>query len=132
MLVIIAVIVGGAIGGSARYTISGALDRRSAGRFPWGTLVVNIGGSFLLGVVLSVETIVMQSTEPRAFLAAGILGAFTTFSTYSRELVEMVEKPDLRRQAGIYAVGSVALGLIAVVSGTLFGELITTIITSSG
>ena len=77
-LVLIA--VGGALGAVSRYWMSGWVAGATGGSFPWGTLVVNVLGSFLLGFVLVLLDAMLDSTTVRALVAVGFLGAFTTFS----------------------------------------------------
>lgn len=83
-----AVFLGGGLGAVARYGLSGVIQRVSGFEFPYGTLVVNLLGSFLIGVlaVLLGERYVV-SPSLRLFLLIGVLGGFTTFSTFSHETV---------------------------------------------
>ncbi|HRD78116.1 MAG TPA: fluoride efflux transporter CrcB [Hyphomicrobiaceae bacterium] len=109
---------GGAIGAGARYLVGIAAAAWVGFAFPWGTLVVNVVGSFLMGIV--VETIALRcggSVELRTFLATGILGGFTTFSAFSLEVVALAE----RKQPGLaiaYVAASVLLSILALIAGT--------------
>lgn len=95
---LMAVAAGGAVGASLRWLIAGAVQRMSGGPFPWGTFAVNAMGSFLLGF-LFVYMIERSSAGElaRLVITVGMLGAFTTFSTYSLESVRLL-------QAGAYAL----------------------------
>lgn len=120
MKLLLAVALGGAIGSVGRYYVIGAVERwlteLLATQFPYGTLAVNIIGSFLLGALIEVFAIsTTPSPELRAFLLIGMLGGFTTFSAFSGDTVLLIERGELARAAlyvGLSVVVSVA-GLIA-------------------
>lgn len=110
------VALGGALGALARYGLSGwVYDRMGAG-FPWGTLVVNVAGCLALGLVIRWLQVAAVAPESRPFLTIGLLGAFTTFSTFSYETVALLQEGQWVR-AGLYLGGSVALGIVAMVAG---------------
>lgn len=104
---------GGALGAVSRHLLGGWVQGVSGGGFPWGTLSVNVLGSFLLGLVMVWLQATLASGEARYFVAVGFLGSFTTFSTLSLETLELLQE-GLWWKAGLYSVGSLALGLIAV------------------
>ena len=110
------VALGGALGALARYGISGWVYDRMGENFPWGTLVVNVVGCLALGLVIRWLQVSAVSPEVRPFLTIGLLGAFTTFSTFSFETVALLQEGQWLR-AGLYMGGSVVLGLIAMVAG---------------
>lgn len=85
MLRFFSVAVGGALGALLRYGVSGWTYRYFSGVFPLGTLVVNLTGSFLIGLLWGIFEISAIPQNVRLFLFTGILGAFTTFSTFSLE-----------------------------------------------
>lgn len=118
------VAVGGALGALARYGLSGWVQDAAGGTFPWGTLVVNVLGCFLLGLVLVWLERVAVASEMRSFATIGVLGAFTTFSTFSYEAVALLRDREWLR-AGGYLSGSLLLGLAAVVAGFALGVLLT-------
>ena len=110
------VALGGALGALARYGISGWVYDRMGENFPWGTLVVNLVGCLALGLVIRWLQVAAVAPEVRPFLTIGLLGAFTTFSTFSFETVALLQEGQWLR-AGLYMGGSVVLGLIAMVAG---------------
>lgn len=105
----------GALGAVARYGLSGWIQDRAA-FFPWGTLAVNVLGSFLLGFAFRYLESTTLPAEWRQAVIIGFLGAFTTFSTFSYEAVAMAQDGDWTA-AGAYVAASLALGLAAVVAG---------------
>lgn len=108
---------GSAIGGVSRYLLGGWLQRQTGGTFPIGTLVINITGSFLLGLILryAVETPTL-TPEARAFLTIGFCGGYTTFSTFSYETVALMEDGQWPR-AALYVALSVGLSVLAAFLG---------------
>jgi len=109
--------VGSAIGGVSRYLVGGLTQRLAGGTFPTGTLLINVTGSFLLGLILryGVETSTL-TPEIRAFLTVGFCGGYTTFSAFSYETVALAEDGDWTR-AALYVALSVGLSLIATFLG---------------
>ena len=87
----IAFIAAGAIGAPVRYLIDGAVGDRTEGVFPWGTFIVNVTGSLLLGFLTGLALYRAFPTEPKVVLATGFCGAYTTFSTFTFETVRLVE-----------------------------------------
>lgn len=112
-LMIGAVAGGGACGSVARHLVAGALGRAFGLGFPWGTLTVNLVGSFLMGVVVEVLALKFSAgQELRAFLAVGVLGGFTTFSSFSLDAVVLFERGALGH-ALVYVLASVLGGVFA-------------------
>ncbi|MBL8983184.1 MAG: fluoride efflux transporter CrcB [Gemmatimonadetes bacterium] len=119
MPLLLAVAIGSAAGGVARYVISGALQRPT-NAFPIGTLTVNIVGSFVLGAVVRYAAMSPGfSAEMRLLLGAGFCGGFTTFSTFSVETLELLQGGEYAR-AGLYVGLSVLTGLTAALLGMAF------------
>lgn len=109
--------VGSAAGGVARFVLATAVQARSGGAFPSGTLLVNVSGSLLLGFLLRYALgSTAISPEVRAMLTTGFCGGYTTFSTFSYETVALIEDGDYRR-AGSYVTASVALSLLGTLGG---------------
>ncbi len=114
--------VGGAAGAVSRYLLQGWVDDLAGGRFPWGTFVINISGSFALGLIfaLAVDRAVL-SPEVRVPIMVGFISAYTTFSTLMLESWRLVEEGDLVFAFANLA-GSVVVGMIAVVAGLAIGR----------
>ncbi len=124
MRTILAIAVAGAAGALARYGLEGAVSRRAAGAFPWGTFAVNVSGAFVLGFVFTLTT-EQLTTAPwlRAAVTIGFLGAYTTFSTLSLETYRLFEDGALGLAAA-NALGSLAAGLGAVYLGIVAARAI--------
>ncbi|WP_457629876.1 fluoride efflux transporter CrcB [Oceanithermus sp.] len=111
------VALGGALGAVGRYLVSGWVQNLSGSFFPWGTVSVNALGSFLLGFVLQAGISGGLGAEYRLLLAVGFLGAFTTFSTFAYEALELLRLGQgwqMLEYIGINLVGGlllVALGM---------------------
>ena len=106
-----------AVGSIGRYLAGIGVGKLFGSGFPWGTLIINIAGSFLIGVL--VESFALRWNLPQAarvFLTVGICGGFTTFSTFSLESALMIERGELG-SAAAYIVGSVAVGVLALFAG---------------
>lgn len=112
-----AIAVGAAVGGVSRYYVATSVQQRFGAGFPWGTLLVNVTGSLLLGFLIrhALATPAI-SAEMRALLTTGFCGGYTTFSTFSFETVALLEEGQYGR-AGAYVAGSVALSLLATFVG---------------
>lgn len=124
MLQVVSIGVGGFAGAVARYLLDGWVTDRSGGQFPFGTLAVNVIGSFLLGLLfaMTVDRSILPA-ELRAPLGVGFIGAFTTFSTLMLESWRLVEG-GAAPLAALNIAGSVALGVMAVVAGLAAGRAI--------
>lgn len=108
---------GGAIGAGARHLVNVGMGRLLGTSFPWGTLTVNIVGSFLMGLVI--EYIMLRaagSAEMRAFLATGILGGFTTFSAFSLDVSLLMGRKE-QALAVLYVAGSVGVSILMLYAG---------------
>ena len=111
--------IGGFLGANARFVLARAFADRFGGAFPYGTLVVNLSGSLLIGVILSLIAERIVPDEPwRWLVAAGFLGGYTTFSSYSWETVKLLEAGRWER-ALLYVVASNGLGLLACAIGII-------------
>ncbi len=118
----LAVAIGGAIGAMARHGVSRISMHILGPNFPWGTLSVNIIGSFAMGLLISWFAI-KEPTSPalRAFFTVGILGAFTTFSTFSLDVVTLYRDRTIF-DAGGYLLASVVLSISGLLLGLLIGR----------
>lgn len=111
------VFIGAGIGGMLRQGINVAALKWAGNGFPWGTLVINILGSFIMGLVA--EYWALKSGLPqttRLFLTTGVLGGFTTFSAFSLDTALLYERGETLTAAG-YAIGSVVLSVAALFGG---------------
>ena len=113
------ILCGGGIGSLARYAAGTAIMTRFSGRFPLGTLIVNVTGSFLIGLIMTLLTERLDmSPQWRFLLVVGFLGGYTTFSSFEWETYSAV------RQGGswiglVNVIGSVVLGYLAVWLGSV-------------
>jgi fluoride exporter len=120
-MLLLSIFAGGALGALARYGAAGWVYARYGDRFPWGTLAVNMLGSTLLGVALPLVDVGPPASTLRGFLTVGLLGSFTTFSTFAYEALMLVQDGRPRR-AIVYAVVSVVLGLVCIAAGVAVGQ----------
>jgi CrcB protein len=88
--------LGGSLGAVARYGVSSYVSTTVHEIFPWGTLIVNLSGSFLLGVVIELFEHTILPPNLRSLITIGFLGAYTTFSTYSMETVNLLRDGEVR------------------------------------
>ena len=120
------VALGSALGGVARYWFSGIIARHFGETFPLGTLIVNISGSLLIGFIGTVsgpDGRFIISAEARQFMMVGILGGYTTFSSFSLQTLALARDGEWLL-AGANIVGSVVLCLIAVWAGHMLASVI--------
>lgn len=112
----LAVMIGGAVGSLLRYAISLWIANRWGGTFPWGTLLVNVTGSFGIGLfagLTSLDGMLLVSPAARIFVTIGIFGGFTTFSSFSLQTLNLVQDGEWLAAGGNIAF-SVVLCLLAV------------------
>ncbi|MGI9322331.1 MAG: fluoride efflux transporter CrcB [Pseudomonadales bacterium] len=122
MATLIAIALGGAVGSLARYALSLQLDGLGGSGFPYGIMLANIAGSFLIGIafVLLVEKSLLGEVW-RSLLMVGFLGGFTTFSTFSIQALELLQSGRWLA-AFTYIIGSLALSLIGAALGILLAR----------
>jgi CrcB protein len=126
MKMFLAVALGGALGASGRYFVAQQALRLLGPNFPWGTLMVNIVGSLVMGLLVELMALKISVVpEVRVFLITGLLGGFTTFSAFSLEVAVMVE-----RHAHGLALSYVLLSVLFSVGGLFLGLwLVRTVVT---
>lgn len=117
--------VGGAVGGVGRFWLSGVVARKVGERFPWGTLAVNIGGAAIIGLLAGLMPFTLNLAASQEILwmtfAVGVLGSFTTVSTFSLETVALLRSGEPVRA---FANVIVSLGFcLAVAAGGYFGAV---------
>jgi CrcB protein len=118
----IGVIVAGAIGAPSRYLLDGFVQDRVSGAFPWGTFVINMTGSVVLGFLTGLALYHGFPDTPRIILGTGFCGAYTTFSTWTFETVRLVEE-DALREAALNAGMSLVVGMAAAAAGLALAAL---------
>jgi CrcB protein len=124
MPVIIGVALGGALGASGRYALDRFIEQRSDAVFPWATFTINLSGCFLIGVISA--TLIDRHHLPawlRVGLVMGVIGGYTTFSTFAQESLDLVDARDVA-EAVLYIGGSVVLGIAAVYVGRATGRML--------
>jgi CrcB protein len=109
-------VVAGAVGAPARYLLDDAISSRTQGVFPWGTLAINVSGSFLLGLLTGLALFHGLPATPRLVLGTGFCGAYTTFSTFTYETVRLAEEGAVN-EAVRNALASLVLGAAAAAAG---------------
>jgi CrcB protein len=123
--VLAAVALGGGIGAVARYGL-GRLSPTRPGEFPWGTFTINVAGSFLIGVLMVLVTEMLPAHRLiRPFLGAGVLGGFTTFSTYAVETSGLL-RPGSVVVAFTYLAGTLIAAMLAVIAGVRLTRTVST------
>ncbi|HEY7977061.1 MAG TPA: fluoride efflux transporter CrcB [Rhizomicrobium sp.] len=116
-MILFAVGVGGGLGALLRYFVAGAIQSAAWPGYPWGIFVVNITGGFVMGLIVELSALKISLTpEMRAFLTTGILGGYTTFSTFSLDSALLIERGNYG-SAAVYIVGSTTLSILALFAG---------------
>jgi CrcB protein len=115
--------LGGAAGTGARYLLAGWLGRMAGPSFPWGTLAVNVLGSFLLGLLMQIAIATdLLSPTLRLTLATGVLGGFTTYSSFNYETLQYLQQNDWLMgslNVAVTVVACLAAGALGLVAGRL-------------
>ena len=121
-MTLVAVALAGALGAPARFLVERAISVRRGRRFPWGTLVVNVTGSIALGFIAGLTLYHGLPSTPRTVVGTGFIGAYTTFSTYAYETVDVAERssPQL---AATYAFFSLAAGVAGATLGLVLAAI---------
>lgn len=124
--ILISVAFGGAVGAVTRFAVMNGIGHFTHAGFPYATLVVNVLGSFFLGALIEISALSWSpGAEMRSFLVVGVLGAFTTFSTFSQDVWFLIERGEMLN-AGLYVGLSVFLSIAGLVAGlSLFRQLLT-------
>jgi CrcB protein len=111
-----------AVGACARYLLDGLVQSRTGGAFPWGTCVINVSGSFVLGLLTGLTLSHAFPTDVRLVLGTGFCGAYTTFSTFTFETLRLVEEGRARAAARNVLVNTTG-GLLAAGAGLALASL---------
>jgi CrcB protein len=115
-MIALLVFVGAGLGGVARYGVGTWVQGRMGMGFPWGTFSINVSGSFLVAALYTFLEGTVAAPEWRVFLGVGVLGGYTTFSTFSYETIQLLRDGEWNR-ALLYSAGSVVLSLSAAAVG---------------
>lgn len=121
-MIAVAVMVAGALGAISRYLVDDTVSRRVPVAFPWGTSVVNLSGSLVLGVVVGLVTAHALPDGWRLVAGTGFCGGYTTFSTFAVETITLGDRPPRRRAAAYVATTTVGC-LVAAGIGLSLGSL---------
>lgn len=116
LALLLAVFIGSGVGGVLRYLFGSGMVLLAGRGFPFGTLLINIIGSFLIGIFFEMAMSSPHEALIRSFVMIGLLGGFTTFSTFSLDTLTLLEEGKILF-ALLYVVGSVAISLFAVFLG---------------
>ena len=118
-MILVYVAIGGAVGATARYALSGWVQEWVGTLFPWGTLAVNVAGSFVIGIILHLSSDrFLIPPEWRSMLTTGFCGGLTTFSTFSHETLALLENQQWSSAGGntllnvLLCLGATYLGLV--------------------
>ncbi|HEX9314431.1 MAG TPA: fluoride efflux transporter CrcB [Actinomycetota bacterium] len=115
-------VIAAAVGAPLRYLVDGAIAERTEGVFPWGTFVINASGSLVLGVLTGLGLYHAFPKVPKVILGTGFCGAYTTFSTFTYETVELLEEGALN-EAARNALGTLIVGAGAAALGVALAAL---------
>ncbi len=121
---LICLVVGSVLGGTARYFVSGVVARRFGEAFPWGTLLINVTGAFLIGIFgarATHDVSMLAQPAPWLFAVTGFLGCYTTVSSFSLQTLILAHDGKLRGALG-NVVFSLMLCLVAVTAGFVLAE----------
>ena len=123
---IMAIAAGGALGAVLRHGLNSAVAGLTAASFPLGILVINVFGSFLMGVMTGVFAHFYEPPQAiKLFLTVGVLGGFTTFSAFTLDAVMLWERGEMLQSAA-YVTGSVFLSIGALVAGLMLIRMVST------
>jgi CrcB protein len=117
------IFIGGGLGSLSRYLVSTALSQGAESIFPYGTLAVNVAGSFLIGLAFSLFQDIMVPSQVRALLTIGFLGGFTTFSTFSLETLTLLRDSEYKLFA-MNLFSNNFVGLLFALGGIVMGRMI--------
>lgn len=126
MLSYLWIAIGGALGSVARYACSDLVARSFGGAFPWGTLIVNVVGSFVIGAFATLtgpDGRWLVAPDARLFVTVGVCGGYTTFSSFSLQTLNLMRTGEMGA-AAVNVAGSVVLCLASVWAGYVVGALV--------
>jgi CrcB protein len=115
---------GGFVGANTRYIVGGWVQQKWGTSFPYGTFVINVSGSFILGLFGTLAIRYAWDDYWRFLIAIGFVGAYSTFSTFEYETIQLIAEGGRYKAAAINLVGSVVVGFIAAYLGVVFARLL--------
>ena len=127
MVKVLLLLSGGALGTLARYSVSGWVHRFFESSFPYGTLAVNLIGSFIIGLLWGLVETSTLSSNTRSFVFIGILGGFTTFSSYSLETLNLFRDGEIKLALANILANNI-LGLVLVFIGFIAAKALNSLI----
>lgn len=113
------VVVGGGVGSGLRFLVGTWMQQHAGTEFPWGTMIVNVSGAFLIGLVLALVADDALPGEGRMLVGVGLVGGYTTFSTLSHDTIQLVLQGEIPA-ALLNSFGQMSLGLLATYLGMVF------------
>ncbi|MFI5386613.1 MAG: fluoride efflux transporter CrcB [Fimbriimonadales bacterium] len=116
--------IGGFLGANLRYWLGGWVQSRLSLTFPWQTLIINVSGSILIGLFMGLALSENWSSNWRLFVAIGILGGYTTYSTFSYETVKLLEDRSYG-EAAFYSLGTAVLSVVGAFVGLVLARALT-------
>jgi CrcB protein len=119
---LLGVALAGAVGAPVRYLLDSWVEAKRSTDFPLGTLIINLTGSLILGLVTGLALYHGLGKLPKAIIGTGFCGAYTTFSTFSYETVKLIEEGELKN-AALNTTASVIIGLLAAAAGLALAAL---------
>lgn len=114
---------GGFIGANVRYWLAAWVNGRLRSMIPWSTMIINVSGSFLLGLFMGIALAKSWRSEWRLFLAIGVLGGYTTYSTYSYEAARLLEDRSYTA-AVVYMAGNALLSVVGAILGLILARAV--------
>ena len=120
---ILFIAIGGSVGAVSRFLLSGFINRASNDVFPWGTIAVNMIGSFLIGLFIELFSHTFIPDNLRSILLIGFLGAFTTFSTYALESINLLQGNEIKLFIQNILIHNI-LGLVCVIFGIYISRIV--------
>lgn len=123
MLNILWIGIGGFLGANARFWLGSWISRWAGTSFPWATGIVNLSGALVIGIIATIfADRAIDNESLRLFLIVGILGGYTTFSSYTYEAVSLIQQDRWLATIG-YLVGSNVLGILACIAGVMIARI---------
>ena len=121
-MIVVGLMAAGAVGAPCRFLVDRYVQDRARGSFPWGTFVINVSGSLILGFIIGLALYHGLPTTPKILLGTGFCGAYTTFSTFTFETVRLLDEGSTT-EAFLNAASSLLIGTVAAAMGLALAAL---------